>query len=689
MRHLSGLSALLLTALILTSPDAVAQEVLPGDSSIDEGLGIDATEQGINEILTLAQDFLPPYVVIGTIPNQELFAIPFVCDPYTFRLENLVLYTEMNSVTVEASSDSLDLVVDLNLSVNEPEGGWSASGDDDDDSAGDDDDSAADEIPEGPAVAFIEGEDWGCLGYNCAVYVEPSNLLLRVPISSGLSTDELGEPFIDVNFGQLEHNVAEAMDGKIQLTNCAIGNINSWLATNLGLDMFDLILDAVEEEIESQFDTQIQSFEATIEDALRGLWLQDSLDLMGTALNYELEPTGIDHTAHGLRIKMGGNFSSAELAECVAGHPVEGSLFTSSVMPEMTATVPTTDAPYHFAAMPSDDLMNQALFAVWQSGVMCFVIDDAGGALPMNTDLLGLLLGVENAELLEEIFFVGPVAMVLRTVPEAPPVTRFDGDSDINIDIEGLAIEFYPLLQDRPARLAAVAIDINAGMDLSIAADGALLVDLNLDTENLNARVTYNEIAPQLNGILETNFPGFVGTAINTVGGSLLEGIAIALPTFAGLGAVELNLAAVGADPDLLDFLGVYSLLGESTGGTSSGCEGCAAEASGCDTADCTSGCGIDPAQGGCDVETALTEAGCSGQSSIAPSDTGCQGCDLLQRGQQLSHWRARIDAQGIQLRAVPHRPRIRVGAFQVMAIMLPIMWQLRRRRSAREFPPT
>ena len=134
--------ALSVAALYVAPAELRSQELLPSGSPIEEGLGIDASEAGINEILALAGDFLPPDLIIGTVPAQELFSIPFVCDPYTFRVENLVVHTEVNSLTVEGDSDSLDLLVDMNIWVNEPPGGWPNTGDDDD-SAGDDDDSAA------------------------------------------------------------------------------------------------------------------------------------------------------------------------------------------------------------------------------------------------------------------------------------------------------------------------------------------------------------------------------------------------------------------------------------------------------------------------------------------------------------------------------------------------------------------
>ena len=253
--------------------------------------------------------------------------------------------------------------------------------------------------------------------------------------------------------------------------------------------------------------------------------------------------------------------------------------------------------------------------------------------------------------------------------------------------MDGLAIEFYPVMQDRLTRLAAVAIDIAAGIDLNIGPDGAMLIDVELDTDNLNARVSYNEIAADLNTDLESNFPGFIGTVISTVGGSLLQGIAMALPTISGIGATQLDLEPLGTTPGLLDFLGAYMLLGESTGGESSGCDGCGDQA-GCDTAGCdaagcdAAGCGAD---GGCDLQDSLSGAGCSGETSGQPADTGCQGCDILALPGSHSHWRATLSPEGVHFYPVQRRLRLRVGAPQLLALLLPLIWLSRRRRSLHE----
>ena len=221
--------------------------------------------------------------------------------------------------------------------------------------------------------------------------------------------------------------------------------------------------------------------------------------------------------------------------------------------------------------------------------------------------------------------------MVIRTLPENPPLVRFDGPNDINIQIEALNVQFVPLILDRYTNLVTVAIDIDAGIDISVAADGALALDIYLDTDDLNPRVTYNELDPESNAIVEANFGTLVGAVINLVAGDLLSGMKIALPTLGGapastgddddsagddddsaagptygLGAVQIDMEAVGLSSSLLDFLGAYVLLGDSWGGESSGgCGDCGGEG-GCGDCGGEGGCGDCGDLAGCDIQDEL-----------------------------------------------------------------------------------
>ena len=184
---------------------------------------------------------------------------------------------------------------------------------------------------------------------------------------------------------------------------------------------------------------------------------------------------------------------------------------------------------------------------------------------------------------------------------------------------------------------------------------------------------------------LKFTLPGPM-TIVDTVAGSLLGGMTFALPTFNGTGLVGLFMDAIGVDDDLLDFLGAYATLGPSTGGESSGCDGCGDEgSSGC--ADCEDsealGCaGCD--EGGCSVEDSIQESGCSGEPTTTP-EGGCQGCGVALSSGSTARWRIRVTSEGLQV--APIVRRIRLNHPQALMGLIPVLWVLRRRRSSWERP--
>ena len=623
---------------IAAAAPAWGQDTLPPGNPIEEGVGADITEEGFDTLLGLVGDFIPPDLVIGSIPEQDVDL--FFCTE-NLQLDNLVIHTAINSITVDGTPSGLVLVADIDVWIN---------------------------TPDDPAIVTLAG----CIDDVCLLHTDPATIVVEMPITLALSADEAGDPFIDVTLGALSHNISDAMSNTVHMTGCAIGEINEFLS-DVGLNLFDLVIDQFVGEIEAQIEEQTASLEETIEDALRALWLADTLDALGTELTYDIHPTAVEHNDFGLRLVLGG-MVAADPAQCIARYDNDGSAFTPSNMPGMTELVPGSGNPYHAAVLLSDDLVAQAAHAAWRGGVLCYVVEDLGGTA-LSTTYLGLLLGLDLEERLQEILGAEETPMLIRTVPESPPVVTFDGDHDINI-------EFYPVILDRFSRLAAIAIDVNAGLDISMAPDDALQLDIFLDAENLNPRVTYNEIAPDLNEALEANFTTFAGTIIDTVAGSALEGMAFGLPTFSGIGLTELEVLAVGESPSLLDFLGVYATLGETTGGESSGgCDSCGGDAG------CADGCGGDSCGGeeGCDAETLLEDSGCTGEATEQPSDVGCTGCRHL-RAKRMpdGHYRITIDPEGVQ----HHRTRrtLKVGVAQVLLVLGPILVLVRRRRRPDEF---
>ena len=641
-------------ALVLSSSarPAAAQDFLPPGAPIESALSADITEEGVTRILELFTGVIPDELVIGTIPPQEL--VDAILCTQNFWLENVVVSMQVDALWADGTPDALEIVALVTIQLN---------------------DSA------NPANMIFDG----CLDYVCLLHTDAVQVELHLPVTMAISADDAGDPFIDVTIHELSHNIEAAMGGAIHLTGCAIGEINEFLDTWLGFNAFDLVIGQLVAEVDTQIADQIGPLEVTLEDALRALWLSDTIDVLDASLTYDIAPTLVDHNEHGLRLVLGGSMSS-EPADCILPFEDPGSPLTVFDLPPMLETTPQGGLGYDAGALVADDFLNQALYAAWRGGVLCYSASDLG-SLQLSTTYLGLLLGLENAERLEELVGPGESPIIIRTVPERQPLAVLDGPHDIDILVEALNIEFYITMADRFVRLASVAIDVGAGINVFIDETDALALDIILDTDNLNPRITYNEIAPDLNEALETNFPGFLTTVIDSVAGSLLSGMAFALPTFGETGLAELIIENAGTDPDpkpLLDFLGAFAVLGPSTGGVSSGgCDSCGT--GGCDSAGC-GGCGDTGCTDleSCNLEDQFADSGCTGEPSDTPSDVGCVGCRIMARRDPAGQWRVVIDAEGVH----PHgkaRTR-RVPLVPILAVLFPVLLASRRHRRRREF---
>ncbi len=128
---------------------------------------------------------------------------------------------------------------------------------------------------------------------------------------------------------------------------------------------------------------------------------------------------------------------SAEPADCILPFEDPGSPLTASDLPAMAETTPQGGLGYHAGALVADDFLNQALYAAWRGGVLCYSASDLG-SLQLTTSYLGLLLGVEHTERLQELVGKGESNIIIRTVPEKQPLAVLDGPHDIDILVEEL-----------------------------------------------------------------------------------------------------------------------------------------------------------------------------------------------------------------------------------------------------------
>ncbi len=589
----AGLGAALLLALVSARADA---EVLPPGAFLADGLSIDLTKAGIARPVELLVQGVPPELVIGTTPGQELINL-LLCRE-DLQVQNLTVFTSFETATVSASAAGMFLDVDMALRVN------SASN---------------------PAWAVLDG----CFDFECFLYTDPATLVVELPIELALVP---GQQRIDLRLGPLNQNIGWLIENKVHFGGCPLIDVNQYLVENWGLDLIDFVIDQLIDTLEAELAGMLADLETAVEEALQALWIEDDLMVGEAGIHYAIAPTAVEHTNAGLRLQLGGSVSPLALDPCVDRFDPGGSPWTPSELPTLQGVIPGTLMGYDASVVLSDDLPNQALWSLWRAGALCFEASELGGS-PLTTTLLGVLLGPDLQAGLERILGEG-APVVVKVVPERVPEVRYDGDFPVRLDAPELHVEFWGDVLDRPTRLTAVTADLAGVVDASIDPTGALVFDVALRDEELRQRVTYNEFFPGQDGALADALPGLVDLAIGSLLGVELTGGVAPLPTLLGFGMETLWLEPSGEVEFAPDHVGAYVTLGPSDGGGDIACdgagcagaEGCAATegcagAEGCGAG--LGGCAL-PTDGGCDAQQLVIEGGCSGEMGTS-IDEGCR----------------------------------------------------------------
>jgi hypothetical protein len=591
-----------LTALALVASTARA-DVLPPGTFLYEAAAFDVTVAVLNEPLQDLAASIPSQITIGTSPGQELIDL-LLCSE-DFWVENLWIRTEVQNLELLAGPTGMHLDVDIGIQVNQ-------SND--------------------PAYVVMDG----CFDFVCTLYTNPAVLSVDLPIEFEMANGPDG-PFIDATIGPLSNNLGLILDSRLHFGSCGLTDINNWLINNFDFDLFEMVIDEFLMGLDQQLGGALAEAEVAIEGVLAGLWIDGEIELAERFVEYQIEPTRVEHHPVGLRLKLGG-VVSADPDPCTDAWDLGGSAFTESPMPPLLPEIAGTSVPYHFAATFSDDFINQALHAVWRSGVLCFAAEQLGDT-DLTTDVLSLLVGPEVGAAFTDLLSGEQGAMLVRTLPTRPPVVRFDGVMPLTIDLMEFGVEFFLLdLLGRPSRVVGMYADLSVGIDVFVDSTGAMVLDVVLEEDELRTRVVYNELLPGHDAAFAAAMPAFIDLAITALLGSGLSGAAFPLPTLGGLGLADLELVPVGAGMWQLDWLVGYGTLGPSTGGEGTTCDseacggeaGCAGEGCGELGAGCEGGCGGDLGGdllgGGCDAEEWVLEQGCSGRPGSGGNDDGCPG---------------------------------------------------------------
>lgn len=328
--------------------------------------------------------------------------------------------------------------------------------------------------------------------------------------------------------------------------------------------------------------------------------VEDSaLELLGKELNVVLDPRQAFSSPAGLELVYDSHIYAAQ-DPCVANIDPLGSRKTPPREPPAIGGLPPAT---QVAALVSDDMVNQALYAVFSGGLLCIDVDEellgsSAGLIPKGAALIGLLAGNDLKPEFDAILPPNPPTL-LTVSPTRVPLVAYDrAVAPIAVDIEQLNLNVFTEIDGRTARVLALGVDTEVGVDLDFDdTTGALAIQLfGLDADSLQMSFAGDEFVAGTGPAIARNAQKALGGILEVALPSLLgSNLSFTLPSFAGIGLTSL-VAAPSARSS--DWLQATIQLGTVTyGDPDAGCGGsggCGGGSGGCGGSSC-GGCSNGP----------------------------------------------------------------------------------------------
>jgi len=531
-----------LSSLLILMMSPAWAESVPGDQEIVDAIHIDITPSGFDALGALVPALAP-----ADLPVEDLSE---GTSGFKIELSDIAVDLAFDDIQITPSTGYLDVEIDMLVSVN----------------------SISD-----PFNLYTEAL-W--IPSDCNGWVDPFPVTAHTTIAMELLDHEDGPPTVDATIGEFEIDFdlsGDATHIEGGFFTCAVGTTLDALDF-FGLDLVKLIVDSLGDTLDTVIADMAPEIETTLEDAFSAAMIDQSIELQGSQLDIKAYPGDIIIRSQGMRISMDGSASTPDVNPCVQDWD-DGTFHAVLSDPPEIGDAPS-EIPSDFGAglLLSDDFGHQAMYALWRSGLLCYTVDEDLG-FPIDTSLLGLLAGDAFNEL-----FPDARPMVIVTRPKKPPTMNFDSEHDIGLEVNELGLDFMGELDHRMARILAMDLKVDAGVDLNFdGSSGNLGIAIDLGEDSITPTVSSNDFAPDSSSTIEASFGSVFNGLVGGLLGDALGGISFSVPGFEGVGLTELQFASVGTEQD---WLGGYAWLGEvdyaSTGCSEDGSGGCGEEGGGC-----------------------------------------------------------------------------------------------------------
>lgn len=570
----------LLRMLIFLLSMASATE--PGDV-IDRAAALHVSRAGLANLGAAIARVLPTELDVTGV-DTEFACDPGDPDPLQFVLPSLHADLFTDAVQITPGDGVLHVHIDLGLAL-----------------------TATDVGVTGSCTFLLQDVD-----YTCRVetgLVEPIDLVLDLDVALELSPDGVilaNVGALDYGLGPIDNPLAGCRRLRELFDSISVLSLDSADTDTTNPLFFTTLIDGF---IAPALETVPADLSVAVQDALAVLPIVQSLDVLGTSLDLSLAPSALWIDEGGLFIGLAATADAPWDDVCVPGVdlgtdalpvPPAGPPLSGADWPALGDNAyGGADLPYDAAIFLSRDLVDQVGFVAWQAGMLCLDVGELS-PIPLGTSLLGNLFGLPFVEL-----FPQNQPADLRIDASEPPTGRFSEDALVELELGGLGLDVYSLLDGRDARVCRTGIDAELGLSAELT-DAGLALGLDIDPTTWS----FSEERPDVLG------PGFsqgVATGLPTILSAVLPADllpTVPLPAWQGVGVGGLTVrpSADGAWQGL--FLTVSADAAEPIV-----LEGCAA---GCDGG---AGPSLDlGAALGCDDPAGC--GGCSGDSSTC--DSGC-----------------------------------------------------------------